>query len=93
MLTKGPPWVPWAPAEGDGALRGERLRSSAGMSSAHAWQIKEPVVAAEGRASVSIPPLIRSRIMATMMDCTGRVCRRKASKRQYKEDCQVPGRG
>lgn len=48
MFTKRPPRVPSAPPEGDGALRGEWLRSPAGTSSAHAWQIKEPVVAVEG---------------------------------------------
>lgn len=41
---------------------------------AHAWQIKELVVGVEGRGSFSILPLIRSRIMARMMDYTERLC-------------------
>lgn len=57
------------------ALPTEGLRSFTGnFPSAHAWQIKDLVVGVEGGRRFSIPPLIRSRITAMMMDYTECVC-------------------
>lgn len=72
--------------EGDVGSAWRGLRSFPGNPLRCAWQIKELVAAAEGRGSFSIPPLIRSRIMATMMDDAERVCaeeRRARGKRSW----------
>lgn len=97
LFTKSLTWVFSSQTDDDEVLRGAPygagLRSFTGnFPSAHAWQIKELVVGVEGRGSFSILPLITSRIMAMVMDCTERVRWNKASKGQSEVDCQVPGK-